>query len=178
MCHSRAGAISDIPFRFGRKDASSCTFDAGRLPDSEQGYNHVMSWAMDQLGFTLRETVALMGAHTLGRAEPQNSGYDGAWVAGNAVFDNAFFADMINIPWNQMVNDFTALGINRLTHQWNARGRMFLNTDMALGFDLGADNPNARNHPPCGGPGQSSKAQSGMNTPSRIPSHEDAEWRS
>ena len=147
----RADAITDIPFRWGRVDAASCEYDEGRLPDSEQGYNHIMAWAGDQLGFTERETVALMGAHTLGRAEPANSGYDGEWVAGDAIFDNQYFTDMIAIPWVVSVNDFTDLGIGRLTHQWNAAGRMMLNTDMALGFDLGADDPNAISHPPCGG---------------------------
>ena len=145
------GAITDIPFRWGRKDASVCDYDEGRLPDSEQGYNHVMSWAVDQLGFTTRETVALMGAHTLGRAQPANSGYDGAWVPGDAAFDNQYYIDMIDIPWVQVVNDFRSEGIGRLTHQWNANGLLMLNTDMVLAFDLGADDPNAANHPPCGG---------------------------
>jgi catalase (peroxidase I) len=145
--------IPDIPFRWGRKDASVCNFDVGRLPDSEKGYNHVMSWAVDQLGLTVRETVALMGAHSLGRAMPANSGYDGAWDRGDSVFDNQYFNDMINIPWSQNVNDFRTLGITRLTHQWNANGFMFLNTDMALGFDIGADDPNAVAQRRCGGRG-------------------------
>lgn len=110
-----------------------------------------MAWAGDQLGFTERETVALMGAHTLGRAEPEHSGYDGEWVPGDARFDNEYFDDMINRPWAVMLNDFTDLGIGRQTHQWNDRGRIMLNTDMALAFDLGADDPNAERHPPCGG---------------------------
>jgi Peroxidase len=38
---------------------------------------------MDQhFGFNMDETVALMGAHTLGKALPENSGYEGqnGWV--------------------------------------------------------------------------------------------------
>ena len=146
-----AGAIADVPFRWGRVDAASCEFDQGRLPDSEQGYNHVMDWAVDQLGLTMRDVVALMGAHTLGRTDPANSGYDGPWVNDEAVFDNRYYDDMINDPWDQEQNDFRNLGIGRVTHQWNRGGRMMLNTDMALGFDIGADDPNGRNQPRCGG---------------------------
>ena len=36
----------------------------------------------DHFGFDADETVALMGAHTIGRALPENSGYEGqnGWV--------------------------------------------------------------------------------------------------
>jgi len=70
-----------VPFRWGRIDEANCTYENDRLPKAERGFNHVMEWAVDQLGFTQRETVALMGAHTLGRAVPANSGYDGATPA-------------------------------------------------------------------------------------------------
>eukprot|EP00976_Prorocentrum_cordatum_P109873 1195092-Prorocentrum_minimum.AAC.3 len=85
---------------------------------------------MVQLGFTEEETVALMGAHTLGRAVPANSGYDGAWVPGDAVFDNEYFRDLVREPWDRVTNDFTDQGIGRQTHQWNDNGRMMLTTDM------------------------------------------------
>ncbi|KAK3276300.1 hypothetical protein CYMTET_15618 [Cymbomonas tetramitiformis] len=54
-----------IPFQYGRVDAASCTTDAGRLPDAEQGHAHVLE-VFSRMGLSVRDLVALMGAHTLG----------------------------------------------------------------------------------------------------------------
>jgi len=122
-------------------DASSCEFDAGKLPDSEGKLAHVLGWAA-QLGMSAEEIVALMGAHTLGRAVAANSGYEGEWVPQDAVLDNVYYVHLVRHPWNRTSNDFTSLGIGRTTTQWNDQGRMMLTTDMVLAFALG-DTPNA-----------------------------------
>ena len=41
-----------------------------------------------EFGFNENETVALLGAHTLGRASSDNSGVSGTWVVGEANFFN------------------------------------------------------------------------------------------
>eukprot|EP00242_Pyramimonas_sp_CCMP2087_P003090 CAMPEP_0198229052 /NCGR_PEP_ID=MMETSP1445-20131203/113915_1 /TAXON_ID=36898 /ORGANISM="Pyramimonas sp., Strain CCMP2087" /LENGTH=651 /DNA_ID=CAMNT_0043909491 /DNA_START=143 /DNA_END=2098 /DNA_ORIENTATION=+ len=143
------GVTRDIPYRWGRVDASSCEFDAEKLPDSEGNLAHVLGWAA-QLGMSDEEIVALMGAHTLGRAVAANSGYEGEWVPQDAVLDNVYFRDLVEHPWGRTSNDFTSLGIGRTTTQWNDNGRMMLTTDMVLAFDLG-DTPNVGNPGRCGG---------------------------
>lgn len=41
-----------------------------------------------RMGFTDKEIVALSGAHSLGRAHPDRSGFDGAWTKEPLIFDN------------------------------------------------------------------------------------------
>ena len=38
-----------------------------------------------KFGYTMDDTVAVMGAHTLGKALPDNAGFDGQWVTRNLV---------------------------------------------------------------------------------------------
>ncbi|CAM9503270.1 unnamed protein product [Heterosigma akashiwo] len=85
-----------IPFRLGRKDAASpkgCTPD-GRLPDAAQGANHQRD-IFYRMGFTDKEIVVLSGAHTLGRAHPDRSGFDGAWTQEPLMFDNTYFQELL-----------------------------------------------------------------------------------
>ena len=42
---------------------------------------------------TVQEAVAILGAHTLGDAGVNRSGFRGPWVPQTAVFDNMFFID-------------------------------------------------------------------------------------
>lgn len=45
--------------------------------------------------------AALMGAHTIGRAQIKNSGYQGTWTTPqtNHVFDNEYYRAMILKGW-------------------------------------------------------------------------------
>ena len=47
-----------------------------------------MSFFATEFGFDDNETVALLGAHTLGRASSDNSGFSGVWINGEANFFN------------------------------------------------------------------------------------------
>jgi hypothetical protein len=51
----------------------------------------------EQFGFSDKETVALMGAHTLGSLSRENSGFDGAngWVRNNRILDNDYYAELV-----------------------------------------------------------------------------------
>ena len=75
-----------------------------------------------------------MGAHTLGRADADASGYDGAWVVSSSTFDNTYYSDIIRRPW---VRDANENG----QHFWRDPNAdtIMLNTDMALAFDIGDD---------------------------------------
>ena len=45
---------------------------------------------IDRMGFTNEETVALMGAHSLGRMDFNNSGYEGVWDQTFSKLDGRF----------------------------------------------------------------------------------------
>lgn len=95
-----------LPFRYGRVDAATCSgADAGMLPDAS------FTWAQSstmfgRIGLTIAETVALFGAHALGRAEWKNSGFHGGWTLSQSSFSNTYFANMLGIPWRN--NNITA----------------------------------------------------------------------
>ncbi|KAI5299591.1 hypothetical protein KEM56_003125 [Ascosphaera pollenicola] len=89
----------DIPWRPGRKDAdaSACTPD-GRLPDASQGQKHIRD-VFYRMGFNDQEIVALCGAHSLGRAHTNRSGYDGPWDFSPTMFTNEFFRLLLDEKW-------------------------------------------------------------------------------
>lgn len=92
----------DVPWRPGRKDAEdfhACTPD-GRLPDGEKDQHHVHD-IFGRLGFTDQETVALIGAHSLGRAHRDRSGFDGPWDFSPTMFTNEFFRLLVEEKWNK-----------------------------------------------------------------------------
>jgi hypothetical protein len=66
----------------------------GRLPDAKQGHEHLRD-IFYRMGFVDREIVALSGAHALGRAHADRSGFDGAWTKEPLVFDNAYFKELL-----------------------------------------------------------------------------------
>ncbi|KAE8373641.1 heme peroxidase [Aspergillus bertholletiae] len=88
-----------IPWRPGRedKDVSACTPD-GRLPDAAKDHQHVRD-IFYRMGFNDQEIVALIGAHALGRAHPDRSGFDGPWNFSPTVFTNEFFRLLIDEKW-------------------------------------------------------------------------------
>lgn len=108
-----------IPLRLGRKDAESeeaCTPD-GRLPAAAAPFpdaaptpgQHLRN-VFHRMGLTDKDIVALSGAHTVGRARPDRSGFgkestkytkDGpgapggsSWTVQWLKFDNSYFNDI------------------------------------------------------------------------------------
>ncbi|KAL4902239.1 hypothetical protein BDW74DRAFT_65949 [Aspergillus multicolor] len=90
-----------IPWRPGRtdKDVSGCTPD-GRLPDASKQQDHIRA-IFGRMGFDDREMVALIGAHALGRAHTDRSGFDGPWNFSPTVFTNEFFRLLVDEKWQQ-----------------------------------------------------------------------------
>jgi hypothetical protein len=70
-------------FLAGRETANTCPWSVDRMPNAELGvtamkdvfFDHVFNSRQD--AWTL--TSALIGAHTLGGASLENSGYEGTW---------------------------------------------------------------------------------------------------
>lgn len=120
-----------VPHRFGRKDAadgSACPPN-GRIPDASQGADHVREM-FTRMGFNDQETVALIGAHTVGRCHIVRSGYDGPWTHNPLTFDNGYFVNLITKQWRP--KDWTG----PLQYEDVETGTlMMLPTDMALKED-------------------------------------------
>jgi len=146
-------------FEFGRTTATSCPFTKGRLADPEKGCpgleSHFVSTVFGP--FTTEEeedhawklTAALMGTHTLGRAEKSNSGYRGWWSdrANSGIFNNNYYHSLLFKAWgpeqvgpgkNQWVRVDKGRGLNG-----GKDGEFMLNTDMCLAFDTGFNDFNA-----------------------------------
>ncbi|XP_041016026.1 L-ascorbate peroxidase 3 [Juglans microcarpa x Juglans regia] len=82
--------ISFVP---GRKDSNVCPKE-GRLPDAKQGAPHLKD-IFYRMGLSDKDIVALSGGHTLGRAHPERSGFDGPWTKEPLKFDNSYFVELL-----------------------------------------------------------------------------------
>jgi L-ascorbate peroxidase len=85
-----------IPFRLGRKDAQGpdqCTPD-GRLPDATKTEDHLRD-IFYRMGFVDKDIVALSGAHCVGRAHADRSGFEGAWSSEPLSFSNDYFTELL-----------------------------------------------------------------------------------
>eukprot|EP00971_Amphidinium_carterae_P045989 905026-Amphidinium_carterae.1 len=53
------------------------------------------------MGLSWRQAAALMGVHSLGRARPENSGYDGWWsdAVNSRKFNNNYYASIVGKGW-------------------------------------------------------------------------------
>lgn len=90
-----------MPFEWvGRTDCSSATGKTGpaqNLPPVDLTTHELMKFFLDNFGLSTRETVALMGAHTIGQLRQQNSGFIGpdGWTAGNGRLDNGYYKGLV-----------------------------------------------------------------------------------
>ncbi|EOX97693.1 hypothetical protein SCA6_006150 [Theobroma cacao] len=82
-----------IDFVPGRKDSNSCPRE-GRLPDAKKGAPHLRD-IFYRMGLSDKDIVALSGGHTLGRAHPERSGFDGPWTNEPLKFDNSYFVELL-----------------------------------------------------------------------------------
>ncbi|KAL2847411.1 heme peroxidase [Aspergillus pseudodeflectus] len=121
-----------VPWRPGRHDADSkaCTPD-GRLPNAAKGPSHLRD-IFYRMGFDDREIVALSGAHALGRAHTDRTGYEGPWDFSPTVFTNEFFRLLVEEEWLQREWEGPLQYTDKTT-----KTLMMLPTDMALVEDAG-----------------------------------------
>lgn len=83
----------DISFQPGRKDSNVCPRE-GRLPDAKKDFQHLRD-VFYRMGLSDKDIVALSGGHTLGRAHPERSGFDGPWTQEPLKFDNSYFVELL-----------------------------------------------------------------------------------
>jgi len=126
---------SGLIFQWGRTDCDTAPYtdvDIG-LPSALLNHSNVMSFFATEFGFDNNETVALLGAHTLGRASSENSGFSGTWIVGQAnFFNNEYYKKLVdsNLSWRHR-------DAGSDNWQWNVQGEVFmLNVDVALYKDI------------------------------------------
>jgi len=90
-----------------------------RFPSADLTTHELLRFFEQSFGFDMRQTVAIMGAHTLGRLRRQNSGFDGekGWVDHQERLDNEYYQALVggNSP-----NDSLDVQIND-TPNWQQR---------------------------------------------------------
>ncbi|KAG7193896.1 heme peroxidase [Scheffersomyces spartinae] len=80
-----------IPWRPGRVNATDGKKGApNTLPDASRDGKYVKG-LFGRMGFNEQETVALIGAHCLGKCHKNASGYEGPWGPSFNMFTNDFF---------------------------------------------------------------------------------------
>jgi len=126
---------SGLVFQWGRTDCDTAPYtdvDVG-LPSALLDHANVMSFFAGEFGFDDNETVALLGAHTLGRASSENSGFSGTWINGEAnFFNNEYYKKLSDSSLTWRHRD---AGTDNW--QWNVPGEVFmLNVDVALYKDI------------------------------------------
>jgi len=141
-------------FLFGRTTAfQGCSYSHGVLPNPANSCVDVERVFVNALGLTWPEAAALMGVHTLGRAELRNSGYSGWWSTPehSRRFNRDFFVSILAKGWCPEINvngcsaaDEEA-GLCTPKNQWqrcetdreekDQTHEMMLNTDMCLFYN-------------------------------------------
>lgn len=133
-------------FKYGRATSMNCTIFKGKLPDAERGCDAVKDTLISNMGLTWTQAAALMGAHTIGSAKANRSGYRGYWtdVSSSRKFDNNYYVSMLLKGWapepavfgnpkkNQWRRVDLGVDLDRSGHE------MMLDTDLCLYFS----NPN------------------------------------
>lgn len=93
-----------VSWRAGRTDCTKgTTVPDGRLPNADNGsrpadVKHIRE-IFYRMGFTDREIVALIGAHSIGRCHTDASGYWGPWNFSETAFSNQYFVLMLSEKW-------------------------------------------------------------------------------
>jgi hypothetical protein len=170
---------------FGRVDCekqqSVCRNEAGishgcsatrgphrEIPGANTNTHDLFAFFKTNYDFNQRETVAIMGAHTIGVLTRKNSGVEGphGWVLENRILDNGYYAELIggNGP-NEPVRSLKQRAPNWLRHFesnsdlpefddiniWHGlpegeKGRVIvmLNADIAIVRDLNESNMNSK----------------------------------
>lgn len=82
------------------------------LPSADMTTSELLHWFSSHFQFSAKETTAIMGAHTIGTARPENSGFQGenGWVNNNKRLTNGYY-NMIVAPTpgrEDAISDFEA----------------------------------------------------------------------
>jgi hypothetical protein len=132
-------------FTWGRVTRTECAVNTSKqqmLPNPDDSCAANEKTFVDNLKLTWRETAALMGVHTLGRARAVHSGFDGWWSDAQSQnsFNNNYCISMTLKGWAP--ETVAASGRSQWRRVGNFSGihnEMMLNTDLCLAFSNEAD---------------------------------------
>jgi len=138
-------------FKTGRQDCdtSPTTTVLHTFPEPHMTHTELFNFMNNDFGLTTDQTVAIMGAHTVGQCIEENSGYRGHWLIDPSdmatTFDNMFYQIMLNtsVTWTKrnIANPSTGTDA-RPQYACSQDGvgcGIMLNTDLEMYYDLTLD---------------------------------------
>lgn len=92
-------------FQFGRTTSLQCPESGARMPAADQACGPVEQTFHQRMKLSWRESVALMGVHTLGRVSRKNSKFVGWWSdpSNSRVFNNNYYKSMLSKGWGAFI---------------------------------------------------------------------------
>lgn len=139
---NRLDFLPSIPFYFGRQDCLTSP-DGNQIrtfPHGHAGWTDSFKWFKKFLGWTKREVIAALGAHTLGMTHERFSGFGSRkWVHHSFVLNNQYYMDIIAKKWDpQKVNCGSRFGCQWEWHTnyYKYDKTLMLNADMAIWNDI------------------------------------------
>ena len=96
---------------------STCTAADGKggpdraLPSADLETHQLLAFFNGEFGLNERETVAIMGAHSIGTLTQTNSGFDGprGWTSNTDVLDHRYYSELIGGDRNVFTDDLDTL---------------------------------------------------------------------
>lgn len=130
-------------FRAGRKTNETCN-ETGRMPNAEAGctdiktvfIDHLFSGVKSKERFKWKLAAAISGAHTIGQATLNNSGFNGSWSDSDNqdVFNNDYYKSLLLKGWAPKEIDATHHQWERVDKSTDGAGQMMLSSDMCLAY--------------------------------------------
>lgn len=144
-------------FKYGRTTSTSCDDAAHLLPNPHNGCNAVGETFVSNMGLSWRQAAALMGVHSLGRAQISKSGFHGWWSdpVNSGIFNNDYYISLMAKGWRPE----TSVNGQAVKSQWGRSDQgqdnsfdgheMMLDTDMCLAYTFGGEPVNSLEHNCC-----------------------------